>query len=161
MSEARDYRRNAPSGQHGDQAHEREQEQGTERAEHVPPGLLEKIATAGSALLIAAVVGLLIWDAFRTHAVASFSTHVGKGTIASGVYSFPIDVKNSGDEAARSVIVHVELAGPDTTMAESDLEIDWLPGRSTRRIVAVFDRRRSSELPGASVTAEVRGYVVP
>jgi len=81
--------------------------------------------------------------------------------MVSGVYRYPIDVRNAGDEAARSVVVHVELIGSDSTIAESDLTVDWLPGRSSRRIVAVFDRPPSPELSPDSVTAEVRGYLVP
>lgn len=123
------------------------------------PGALEKIATAISALLIASLLAVLIWDATHPNRSPEFEVTTGQFEPAGSVYRLPVHVSNTGDESAKSVVVHVELVRADTAISESDITIDWLPGRSKRDAIAVFSREDATS--GAAVRAEVRGYAVP
>lgn len=129
--------------------------------ENSPPrvGALEKVATALSALLIAGLLFVLVWDAAHPNAPAAFEVKTDSLTWSGASYRVPVQVRNTGDESARSVIVHVELTMADTTVSETDVTIDWVPGRSTRRAVAIFGRDDARASQG--VRAEVRGYAVP
>jgi uncharacterized protein (TIGR02588 family) len=80
--------------------------------------------------------------------------------LVAGSYHAPVTVKNSGDESAKAVIVHMELVASDSVLAESDVTIDWLPGNSSRDVVGVFARSASGPQP-TGVRAEVHGYATP
>jgi len=125
-----------------------------------PATLLEKIATAISTLLIVSLLGVLIADAVRPNAEASFATSVGVLHESSGAVRVPITVRNSGDEAAKSVVVHAELVAADSTLGETDLTVDWLPGNSSRDVVALFTPAQPTSR-SMSVRAEVRGFAIP
>jgi uncharacterized protein (TIGR02588 family) len=122
-------------------------------------GPLEIAATAVSGLLIVAVVAVLVWDASREHTPPAFRTSVGDMTATPRSYRAPISVTNTGDESAKSVVVHVELVAGDSTLAESDIIIDWLPGNSRREVVSFFAPPSGATATG--VRAEVRGYATP
>jgi uncharacterized protein (TIGR02588 family) len=133
---------------------------GQETAEARRAAPLEIVATAISALIIAAVLSVLIWDAFDPNTPPAFTTQPGRLVIERGVYRFPVDVRNSGDDAAKAVVVHVELLASDSVLAESDLTIDWLPGNTSKQLVALLARPASSPTP-TGVRAEVRGFETP
>jgi uncharacterized protein (TIGR02588 family) len=128
--------------------------------ESQPIGTLEKMATAVSGLLIAALLGVLLWDSVHPNTEPSFTTRPGAVAIVSGSYRAGVTVRNSGDESAKAVVVHLELVASDSVLAESDVTIDWLPGNSTREVVGLFAQPSSGQRPTA-VRAEVRGYAVP
>jgi uncharacterized protein (TIGR02588 family) len=132
------------------------------KSEHneAPVTLLEKIATTISFLLVAAIIGILVWDAVHPNARPSFKTRIESLERTASTYRATLSVKNVGDDAAKSVQVHAELlpANADTAVAEADLEVDWLPGKSERRVVALFANPGSGTF---RVRAEVRGYSVP
>lgn len=126
-----------------------------------PVTLLEKIATTVSAMLVAAVIGILFWDAVHPNARPAFKTRIESLEGTASTYRATLTVVNIGDDAAKSVQVHAELlpANADTAVAEADLAVDWLPGKSERQVVALFARPDSG---GAfRVKADVRGYSVP
>jgi uncharacterized protein (TIGR02588 family) len=133
--------------------------EGGERREQ-PVTLLEKIATTLSALLVAALVVVLVRDAQRPDAPPRFSVDVGTIAVTGPRFHVPVTVHNLGDKSAKSVVVHLELviARNDSVAAESDVEIDWLPGQSSRDVMGVF---ASSSAENATVRADVRGYAVP
>ena len=131
-----------------------------ETAKDRSAGPLEVMATALSALIIASVLSVLIWDAFHPNTPPAFTTEPGRVATALGSYRVPVTVHNSGDDAAKAVVVHVELLAADSVLAESDLTIDWLPGNTSKELVALFARPPSSP-PPTGIRAEVRGYVTP
>jgi uncharacterized protein (TIGR02588 family) len=153
----------------GDGRHQRpsEQPEGGQQAEHAdesetqeaksPPSWLEHVATTVSALLVLGLLAVLGWDATHADRPADFEVHAGRPRLVGHEYRVPISVTNHGDEAAKSVIVHVELRGTDTVFAETDLTLDWLPGRSMRELVGSFSQPVASHQPHA----EVRGFEVP
>ena len=123
-------------------------------------GPLEIVATALSALLVAGILSVLVWDAFHPNAPPAFATRPGRVAIGNGSYRVPVRVRNSGDDAAKAVVVHLELMASDSVLAESDLTIDWLPGNTSKELVGLFARPASGPTP-TGVRAEVRGYVTP
>jgi uncharacterized protein (TIGR02588 family) len=131
---------------------------GKESSESSEPSPLEIIATMVAAIIVLAILAVLGWDATRRNLPAAFEVKIDSAAASGSAYRAYVDVRNTGDEAAKSVVVHVELAGKDTTYAESDVTIDWLPGRSARKAVAYFPAMTRE---GVRVKAEVHGYVVP
>jgi uncharacterized protein (TIGR02588 family) len=134
--------------------------EGNETAKDRRAGPLEVVATAISAVIIASVLSVLLWDAFHPNTPPAFTTEPGRIAIARGLYRVPVTVRNSGDDAAKAVVVHLELLASDSVLAESDLTIDWLPGNTSKQLVALFARPASSPTP-TGVSAEVRGYATP
>ena len=121
-----------------------------------PPDLLELIVTWISGAMLAAIVGFLIWDASRTSLPPSFETSIEAQERRGVSVYVTVAVRNLGDDAARTVEVRVvPEAGEAGT--EAHFTLDWLPGRSTRRGIAVFPQ--SAALGRWRV--EVAGYAEP
>ena len=125
--------------------------------EQRPPSWLEKAATALSCLLIAGLVAVLVHDALSKHEPAAFSVVTGKPDIVKDSYRIPIRVYNTGDMAARTVMVHVEVKGADTVFSETDLTLDWLPGKSSHSVIGYLKRPSAPH----SIESEVTGYSDP
>jgi uncharacterized protein (TIGR02588 family) len=142
------------------QTNESQKSSGGEEKEQ-PVTLLEKIATGLSALLVALIVAVLIWDAVHPDTPARLTIDVSPPSIVGSQYQVPVTVHNRGDKSAKDVAVHFELiaATTDSVLAESDLTIDWLPRESSRDVVGLFARPSIGSAVGAR--ADVRGYVVP
>jgi uncharacterized protein (TIGR02588 family) len=121
---------------------------------------LERAATVVAALIVLFLLSVLVWDAVHPNAPPAFRVHTGKVELRNDAYRAEIEVENTGDDAAKTVIVHIELLGRDTTLAETDLTIDWLPGRSRHEVVGFFPKPRAGH-PVLGVKAEVHGYAAP
>jgi uncharacterized protein (TIGR02588 family) len=139
-------------------------ERATSESDPAPQALttLEKIATAVSALLVGFLLVVLIRDAIQPNTSPSFVTRARKVEIRNGAYRAEVSVENTGDDAAKSVVVHMELTGKDSALAETDVTIDWLPGRTTHDVVGFFPRPAgvpAEDIRG--VKAEVHGYAAP
>jgi len=122
-----------------------------------PANWLEKAATLLSALIVAGLIGVLLHDATQEHSPPSFTVTTGKPNIVNDSYRLPVHVLNTGDKAGRGVIVHVELVGRDSVLAETDLNIDWLAGHETHDAFGYFKRPAVPH----RFRAEVRGYTEP
>jgi uncharacterized protein (TIGR02588 family) len=121
------------------------------------PDWLEQLASWVSGLLVLALAVFLAWDAIRTHAPASVSARGESPRAAGGHYQLPIVITNDGDEPAQDVLVHVELRGGSGAPVEADLTLDWLAGKSHRRVVAVLP----ADPALSQLRIEVRGFVEP
>ena len=120
------------------------------------PDLLELVATWISAVLLAAMVAFLVWDALRDAQPPSFETII-ESHAQRGAYAYvTIAVRNTGDDAARMVEVRV-VPDAGATGAEAHFTLDWIPGRSTRRGVAVLPQ----SVALGRLRAEVIGYAEP
>ncbi len=117
---------------------------------------VERAATIISALLVATLVGLLIWDAVRTHAAAEFVTKVGESRVVGAMHYVEISVENTGDRAVRDVEVSVSLAAADST-DQARFTIDWLAGKSTRHGMVILPRDPAS----GRIKAMVTGFAEP
>ena len=143
-----------------------EREKGSDEDEHgenggderKPPSRLEILASAFSALLVAALIAIIIWDATHESTPPAFEARAGTPQLVGSVYRLPIVVHNTGDEAARSVVVHVEMRNAaDSVLSESDLTVDWLPGKSDHELVAFFEKPNMEH----RFMTDVRGFTQP
>ena len=120
------------------------------------PDALELIVTWISGVLFLGLLGFLIWDASQRSDPPSFETVI-EAREQRGMYGYvTVAVRNVGDEAARSVEVRV-MPESGEAAAEAHFTIDWLPGRSTRRGVAVL----AQGVDLGRLRAEVIGYAKP
>jgi uncharacterized protein (TIGR02588 family) len=124
------------------------------------PSLLEKIATAISVVLVVSLFSVLVFDAFHPNTEPSLAATVGPLRETTLAYRAQITVRNVGDDAAKSVVVHAELRTRDSTLSKTDVTVDWLPGQSSRAVVVLFARAPSLPRP-TEIRAEVRGFTVP
>ena len=121
---------------------------------------LERTATIISTLIVLAFLSVLVWDGVHPNASPSFVVHTRKVELRNNAYRAEVEVENTGDDAAKAVVVHIELLGRDTTLAETDLTIDWLPGKSKHVAVGFFPKPESGTAV-IGVKPEVHGYVAP
>jgi len=120
------------------------------------PDPLELIVTWISAVLLAAMLAFLIWDATRASNPPSFEASI-ESLEQRGSYAYvTVAVRNRGDDAARAVEVRVVPEAGDKA-SEAHFTLDWLPGRSTRRGIAVFPQTVAL----GRLRAEVAGYAEP
>jgi uncharacterized protein (TIGR02588 family) len=119
---------------------------------------VERAATILSAVIVLALLSVLVWDAIHPNKPPAFTARAVKMEERESGYRTEVEVSNTGDDAAKSVVVHVEMAGADTTLAETDITVDWLPGRSRHVVVGFWPKLKGRVL---KVNAEVRGYSNP
>src|SRR5687768_18302771 len=120
------------------------------------PDALELVVTWISGVLFLGLVGFLLWDARQPSDPRSFETVIEAREHRGSQGYVTVAVRNVGDEAARSVEVRVTSESSDPA-AEARFTLDWLPGRSVRRGVAVLSER----VDLARLRAEVTGYAKP
>jgi len=118
---------------------------------------LERGATWASAAIVLALLGLLAWDAARSDSPPAFRTQLEPSRAAGSSFHVPVTVHNVGDAPAQGVEVTVSVRVGDSTAAEGSFTIDWLPGRSSRRGVAVLGANPAR----GRIAAEVLGYTEP
>jgi uncharacterized protein (TIGR02588 family) len=133
--------------------------EGEAEAARPPEGVdwLTRVVSVLSALLVVAVIGYLVRDAMRPERPASFVVRTGAVRHVAESYEIPVRVRNVGDAAAKDVMVHVSIASGERTVGESEITIDWLPGRSDHEATAVF----REDPAGLRVSSEVTGYNTP
>ena len=126
------------------------------KREGTAPDALELIATWISGALLAAMVAFLIWDALREAQPPSFETTIESRAQRGANAYVTVAVRNTGDDAARTVEVRV-VREAGATGNEGHFTLDWVPGRSTRRGIAVLPQ----SVALGRLRAEVIGYAEP
>ena len=127
-----------------------------QKSEPQAPDALELTATWVSGVLLVAMLVFLVWDANQPSRPPSFETSI-ESLEQRGSHAYAtVVVRNTGDDAARTVEVRVMPEGGDTK-SEARFTLDWLPGRSTRRGVAVLP----SDVARGNLRADVTGYAEP
>lgn len=118
------------------------------------PDALELIVSWISGVLFVALLAFLVWDARQPLEPPSFQTAIESRSERGGSTYLTVAVRNLGDEAAQAVEVRV---APDAGVAgaEGHFTLEWLPGNSIRRGVAILPRSV------VDVRAEVVGYAKP
>ena len=120
------------------------------------PDALELIVTWISGALVVSLLAFLLWDARQPSLPPTFETSIESRTDRGSSVYVVVGVRNVGDEAARTVEVRV-MSVEAGSGAEAHFTLDWLPGRSTRRGVAVFSQTTAPQ----RLRAEVEGYAKP
>lgn len=116
--------------------------------------------TLGMVLLIlAALIGPLIWYAIQPTDEAAFKVTVETSTIAEreGRFYVPLRVLNTGDATAEHVIVRAALLQDDQTSEEVEMTFTFLAGGEEAEAVAVFNEDPRTGTLEAGVTS----YVIP
>ena len=109
-----------------------------------------------SLVLIATVVGLLLYEHFTTgRGPADLAVTLGEAVASTGGYAVPVDVRNSGGTSAEDVQVSVSLRGAAAEAA--GVTLPYVPYRSQRRAWVMFDRDPSA----GTLEARVLGYRQP
>jgi len=120
-------------------------------------GLLERIFTILSLVVILAMTGYLVKETFGTPPPASFEVEVAAPQLRGDYTAVEVFVKNTGEQAAKAVNVRGEIAnGPDGPI-EAEATLDWLPGSSRRRVTLVFAGDQTTTTP----EVRVLGYEEP
>jgi uncharacterized protein (TIGR02588 family) len=120
---------------------------------------LEWIAAAVGLLLIAAMLGILGWEALKGNGKhAPFVEVSVEGvTAAAGGYIVEVALRNRSPSTAAAVEVEGELASGGRTIETSSVTIDYVPGESTRRAGLFF----SHDPRDLEVDVRALGYAQP
>ena len=118
---------------------------------------LEWIVFAASAVLIAGVIGVLVYATVSSEGrPPSLSITPGTAQPTAGGFAVPLEVRNEGDRTAEDVQIEVTLAiGPDTE--RSTAVLPFVPHRSHRRAWVTFE----NDPARGTVLARVVGYREP
>jgi uncharacterized protein (TIGR02588 family) len=119
---------------------------------------VERAATIVSAIIVLSLLSVLVWDVLHPNLPPAFTSRTIRLEERATGYRTEVEVANTGDDAAKAVVVHLEMLGADTTLAETDVTVDWLPGRS-KHVVVGFSPRAKGRV--VNVKSEVRGYSQP
>lgn len=94
---------------------------------------LEWAVFALSAILVAATVGYLAWDAVRGEdSPPLLSVELGTPEPRSGSWLVPVKVRNLGHETAEGVRVQVTLETPGAPPEQADFDVAFVPRESER-----------------------------
>lgn len=110
------------------------------------------------ALLVAATVGFLLYDALRDNGTPPDVRITAEAPIAlQNGWLVPITLLNQGGTTASGLRVEGELRGPEGAVQRSETIFDYLPPRSPRKGGLFF-----SEDPGRyALTVRAVGYTQP
>ncbi len=133
----------------------------SERSERAPARRTgaEWTSFAVACTIIAALVGLLVWDLVANIPVepAAFRVDTGTPRTEDGAHYVDVTVENTGDETAENVQVIAELSMGRTVVAESDQTLDLISGGGSRDLTFVFETDPSA----GDLVVRVAGHEVP
>jgi uncharacterized protein (TIGR02588 family) len=107
---------------------------------HLEKNWLEWCVFGAGSVLVLVTIGYLVYEEVTNpERPAVMEVRVGPAESRSGEFAVPVTVVNRGDEGAEAVLVevHLQKRGGDTKRAE--LQIQLLPGRSTREGYVFFE----------------------
>ena len=116
-----------------------------------PPGIFERVTSWISAILIALVIGFLVWEGLSKDEPVDFDVRATTTLQVDGRYYVTLEIRNTGDISVRNVSLRAELREGTETVASSEVSVEWLPAQSSRKTVAIFeenpDRYRLAVVP--------------
>jgi uncharacterized protein (TIGR02588 family) len=116
----------------------------------------EWVTFAISTLVVAAVVGLVAWQAVGADAPPQLEATSGATRQSGSRFHLPVTVTNRGDQTAADVQVTASFTDGGETV-EGQQEIDFLSGGESHELVFVFD----SDPRRGEVEVRITGYSVP
>lgn len=141
-----------------DADHSSEPKQGTgEQEKEHHSGMLEKLFTVMSLLLLLGVASFLVWQWISGSTPPAFKIEAEAPHKRGDFTNIEVTVENTGNETAKSVQVMAEATGADGKPVDSQATLDWLPGNSKRTVSLVFPL--DTDTSGAVV--RVAGYEQP
>ena len=119
--------------------------------------VLEWVVFAISSLLVAGVVGFLVWSTLAGNGkLAAFNIEIGSVTTLPESSVVQVKVTNTGSQTAAEVNLSIVARYPGGEK-ETGLTIDFIPRGGTRDGYAVFQGQGTPE----DITARVQGYIEP
>ncbi len=120
-------------------------------------GVLEKIFTVLSLVLLGSLCAFLVWQSFAPSLPPSFQVELGPFEKRGDYVGVEIIVSNIGDEAAKAVQVLGETTGADGEPVDAQATMDWLPGDSKRRVTLIFP----ADVKQENLDVRIAGYEEP
>lgn len=103
------------------------------------PDLLERIVSWISMLILLAAAGFLVWEGLGTATPPNFRVQTHKTWTARGRHYVQLHVENTGGQSVQNLGLRVALKENSRTVATSEAQISWLPARSSREAVVIFE----------------------
>lgn len=119
-------------------------------------GLELAITLLGGAVLLASAVYLTFRGA-QEQLPPSFEIVLSAPESAAAGFRVPMEIKNTGDEAAQTVEIEVTCVWGGQSAQSSHVTVDWIPGGSARRAVVFFQDDPAS----GTMKARVEGFQEP
>ncbi len=120
-------------------------------------GILEKLFTVLSLVLLGSLCAFLLWQSFAPSLPPAFQVEVGPFEKRGDFVGVEVIVSNIGDEAAKAVQVMGEATGADGEPVEAQTTMDWLPGDSKRNVTLIFP----ADLKQDKLDVRIAGYEEP
>lgn len=121
---------------------------------------LEWLAFAMGVVSVSWVLGYLVYrEIFEQRRPPRIVVTAGAAEAQGREFVVPLEVVNHGTQSAESVRIAVVLRSAEgTAMEQTDAEIAYLPGGSTRHAAVVFDMDPAK---ASSLEARTLGYEIP
>lgn len=120
-------------------------------------GALETVVLVVSVLLVVASVGVLVWQGVQGNRPPMLETRVDSAVARGGAHYLHITVRNEGDRSAAAAQLRARLLRDTIVVAESEVVLDWVPGRSSTSATLLFEE----DPRGLEVDARVVGFTEP
>ncbi|WP_337063326.1 hypothetical protein [Kineococcus sp. G2] len=145
----------APPG--GRQHEDRRDGRSTGADERTGGARLERVLGAVGAVLLAALLGFLGYQASTRDGDSRVLVDLVAVERTPAGFVTTVEVTNGGGETARSVQVHGEIVRNGTTVSQASATVPYVPADSRRRAVLVF----GADPAGADLRLRAVGYVAP
>lgn len=127
----------------------------TNRRRHIP--LVEKAAVGISAVLVFATVGYLAYESLRGTAEEPVLTvEIAQVNQRPDAVAVVVEVRNGSSRTAADVQIVGSDPSSDGQGNEAHASLDYVPGRSTRRVTLMF-----APPPASPPRIRVAGYTTP
>lgn len=103
------------------------------------PDLLERVVSWISMVVLLGAAGFLVWEGLGTAAPPDFEVQIRKTWTAHGRHYVQLRVKNTGGQSVQNLGLRAALKEGDRTVETSEAQVSWLPARSSREAVVIFD----------------------
>ncbi|HEX2095121.1 MAG TPA: TIGR02588 family protein [Longimicrobiaceae bacterium] len=131
---------------------------GRRSGSHEEPSVWEWVTAAGGTLLVLGTVGLMLSEALRGESTPpDVVVSVERVEAVENGFRVEFRVENRGGETAAGVKVEGEVRGGGGTTETSEMTLDYIPGRATRRGGLFF----REDPRGSGLTLRASGYAEP
>jgi uncharacterized protein (TIGR02588 family) len=100
---------------------------------------LEIAVLAISALLVAGAIGVLAWQGAREERPPELAVRVDSVVSRGDAHQVHITVRNDGFATAAMAHVRARLLRDASPVAESEVVVQWVPGRSSEQATLLFE----------------------
>lgn len=128
-----------------------------EKEEHQRSGILEKVFTVFSVILLVFMAGYLVVQIFQESTPPGFLVTPSEPRMRGDFMAVGVTMQNTGDRAAKQVHVRGKAPAGEGEPFEAVATLDWLPGNSSRHVTLLFPAEADLE----ALVVDVIGYEEP